>query len=97
MNWLTAASSTLNLAFEVQGRFYASPAGHACRDELLINRKCTSSKRESSPDAVFVMMNPGASEPLSGEDTAAFEAARHVPAKPDRTQYQVMRLMAHFG
>ena len=54
-------------------------------------------------DAVFIMMNPGSSRPLGGEvqvvsaDDISKINVSLVPAKPDTTQYQVMRLMHRFG
>ena len=53
------------------------------------------------PDAVFIMMNPGSSRPLVEVNNRIRARAIHklpislVPTKPDKTQYQVMRLM-HF-
>jgi hypothetical protein len=55
------------------------------------------------PDAVFIMMNPGSSRPLAAADNRIHADAIHelavslAPAKPDTTQYQVMRLMHHCG
>ncbi len=59
------------------------------------------------PDAVFVMMNPGSSEPREeGYSEPIFEffgvkdqinGNRMVKAKPDVTQYQVMRVMIEMG
>jgi hypothetical protein len=44
------------------------------------------------PDLLVIMMNPGASRPLhalwDGDNPAGL-----VPAQPDRTQYQIMRLL----
>jgi hypothetical protein len=97
MNWLAANAMLLEERHLVLGRFYQSPAGHRCRDELLIACRSTSTDPGILPDAVFVMMNPGDSEPLSGGDTAPVHASKHAPTRPDRTQYQVMRLMAHRG
>lgn len=63
-----------------------SPADHT---ELLALR----------PDAVFVMMNPGSSKPLTKVNNRIRARAIHrlpislVPTKPDTTQYQVMRVM----
>ncbi len=45
------------------------------------------------PDVCVVMMNPGSSAPLSGFGQAHDEG-RLIPAKPDRVQHQIMRLMA---
>lgn len=52
-----------------------------------------------TPDAVFIMMNPGSSRPLVEVNNRIHAEAIHelpislVPTKPDTTQYQVMRLM----
>lgn len=97
MSWLAANAQLLTQTHIVQGRFYKSPAGHYCRDELLIARRNAAPDSSILPDAIFVMMNPGDSEPLSGGDTAPFDTAKHALTRPDRTQYQVMRLMAHRG
>lgn len=61
----------------------------------------------SQPDSIFVMMNPGSSEPrqfgfrepvLSMEEAPdKLENLEMVFAKPDVTQYQVMRIMAEMG
>src|SRR5436309_3436598 len=51
------------------------------------------------PDAIFIMMNPGSSRPLTEVDNHIHAKAIHdlsismVPTKPDTTQYQVMRVM----
>jgi hypothetical protein len=51
------------------------------------------------PDAVFIMMNPGSSRPLTEVSNHIHAEAIHellislVPTKPDTTQYQVMRVM----
>lgn len=56
-----------------------------------------------APDAIFVMMNPGSSRPLAGDEECLAEAAiaelgiELVPTKPDTTQYQVMRVMHYAG
>lgn len=58
---------------------------------------------ERKPDAVFVMMNPGSSQPLIqvnqhvGLDSIGKIAISLVPTKPDTTQYQVMRVMQRFN
>jgi hypothetical protein len=55
------------------------------------------------PDAVFIMMNPGSSQPLvevhNSVSAAEIQtlAVSLVPTKPDTTQYQVMRLMHYCG
>jgi hypothetical protein len=56
-----------------------------------------------SPDAVFIMMNPGSSKPLVEVNNRIHARAIHklpislVPTRPDTTQYQVMRLMHFLG
>jgi hypothetical protein len=51
------------------------------------------------PDAIFIMMNPGSSRPLTEVNNRIHAKAIHelpislVPTKPDTTQYQVMRIM----
>ncbi len=53
------------------------------------------------PDAVFIMMNPGSSRPLVGVNNRIRAKKMNilpislVPTMPDKTQYQVMRVM-HF-
>lgn len=56
-----------------------------------------------SPDCVFIMMNPGSSRPLNEYNPADPQRVKaeamneldviYVPARPDTTQYQVMRVM----
>lgn len=53
------------------------------------------------PDAIFIMMNPGSSKPLtevsnsiSINDIGQLEVSL-VPTKPDTTQYQLMRVMKY--
>lgn len=56
---------------------------------------------QQKPDAIFIMMNPGSSQPLVDVNNQIHAASIHqlpislVPTKPDTTQYQVMRLMQH--
>ncbi len=47
---------------------------------------------DQRPDLCVVMMNPGSSVPLPGFGQAADEGTL-IPAKPDRVQYQIMRLL----
>jgi hypothetical protein len=44
------------------------------------------------PDLLVIMMNPGASRPLEGLCDGESPGGL-VPAQPDRTQYQIMRLL----
>jgi hypothetical protein len=46
---------------------------------------------------VFIMMNPGSSKPLVEVAPVELRDAALVPTKPDRTQYQLMRLMGVQG
>ena len=100
----------LKKTYGVFGHFYslelASKEVVPCRSVLEISDKSRMPKDQSelsqlSPDAVFIMMNPGSSKPLEQVSTRIHVDAIHelpislVPTKPDTTQYQVMRLM-HF-
>jgi hypothetical protein len=94
--------------YGVFGHFYsvalASKEVVECRSVLEIVSKTHAPKDHSelsslSPDAEFIMMNPGSSKPLVDVDNHIhFRAIPKLPiflvaTKPDRTQYQVMRLM----
>ncbi|QDU29479.1 hypothetical protein ETAA8_45890 [Anatilimnocola aggregata] len=96
--------------YGVFGHFYsvelASKEIVECRSVLELVSKPRIPKDHSelsllSPDAVFVMMNPGSSRPLEVVNNRICAKDIHkltislVPTKPDTTQYQVMRLM-HF-
>lgn len=91
---LHANAVALKAQFNVTGRFYKSPCGHRCRDELEIRK--VGAGATIAAEAVFIMMNPGSSIPLVGGDVADIEHAVHVPTRPDTTQYQVMRLMGFY-
>lgn len=101
-------AADLKQTYSVFGHFYSvelSPTEVIeCRSVLEIATKARTPKDHSelsalSPDAVFVMMNPGSSRPLVEVKNRIRAKAIHrlaislVPAKPDTTQYQVMRLM----
>jgi hypothetical protein len=60
-----------------------SPASSALGQDFL----------QRKPDVCVVMMNPGSSAPLPGFGQAQDEG-QLIPAKPDRVQHQIMRLMA---
>lgn len=96
--------------FQVFGHFYSvkldSGERIECRSVLEIAGKHSSGRDallDEAPDAIFIMMNPGSSRPL--EEVHNLISARSinqlegslVPTKPDTTQYQVMRVMRHFG
>jgi hypothetical protein len=102
----------LKRKFGVFGHFYSVQVAPKqlveCRSVLEIVESEYAPKKSAAlsgrtPDAVFVMMNPGSSRPLAAVDNRIRVAAIHelavslVPAKPDTTQYQVMRLMHHCG
>lgn len=97
------AARQLKERFAAFGHFYELPtdAGPVpCRSvlELVSHARAASlgEGRRGLPNAVFVMMNPGSSWPLQGGwDGAAPRSTpkRLVLAKPDTTQYQVMRVM----
>ena len=94
--------------FSVFGHFYsvqvAPKKAVECRSVLEIVEAVhaptkTAELSHRKPDAVFIMMNPGSSRPLTGVDNRIHSMAIHelpvslVPTKPDTTQYQVMRVM----
>lgn len=90
--------------FDVTGHFYTLSVDGSepleCRSVLEIIHKELNPPGEA--DAVFVMMNPGSSQPLvetqheiDSKRVSNFKATT-VPTKPDTTQYQVMRVMHCF-
>ena len=98
-------SHQLRERFTALGHFYELPQGRRCRSVLeLLSHERAAERTDAErglPDAVVVMMNPGSSRPL-GEDGWAgrlpsIRPKRLVPAQPDTTQYQVMRVMARMG
>jgi hypothetical protein len=104
------SAAELKQSYGVFGHFYsvelASSEVVECRSvlELVAKPRIPNDHSELSaisPDAVFIMMNPGSSKPLVEVNNHIRAKALHkltislVPTKPDTTQYQVMRLM-HF-
>ncbi len=98
--------------FEVFGHFYSvdlkSGEKIDCRSVLEIVTKQRKPSDiglllDNSPDAIFIMMNPGSSRPLVevnnfiSEDLINQLEVSLVPTKPDTTQYQVMRVMHYCG
>lgn len=96
--------------YGVFGHFYsvelASKEVVECRSvlEIVSHDQTPADHTELSalrPDAVFIMMNPGSSNPLVEVNNRISARAIQrlpislVPTKPDTTQYQVMRVM-HF-
>ena len=94
--------------FAAFGHFYELPSDVGpvpCRSvlELLSHARAASldERQRVLPDAVFVMMNPGSSWPLHGGGwdgvVPSSPTKRLVLARPDNTQYQVMRVMDRMG
>jgi hypothetical protein len=94
--------------YGVFGHFYSVEVAPGkvidCRSVLEIVEKPHAPRKASvlsgrRPDAVFIMMNPGSSRPLTEVSNRIPAEAIHelpvwlVPTKPDTTQYQVMRVM----
>lgn len=75
----------LRTDFEVTGLFYETN-GLKCRKFLDIRRKESPKKQ---PDLMVVMMNPGSSYPLDGQDNNTIPSE----AEPDDTQDQIMKVM----
>ena len=104
-------ASALKHNYAVRGHFYdvrlSSGLLVQCRSVLEIELRPQAHQDGGAkillPDAVFVMMNPGSSEPLEGtipnisEDAFPITQKQLVSTKPDTTQYQVMRIMSFFG
>lgn len=103
-------AAILKSKFDVFGHFYSVQVAPKqvveCRSVLEIVEtdhvpKKTAALCDRRPDAVFIMMNPGSSRPLSKVDNRIHAKAIHelsislVPTKPDTTQYKVMRVMHH--
>jgi hypothetical protein len=103
-------ASELKDKFDVFGHFYSVEVAPnnivECRSVLEITAKSsdpvdTSVICKLKPNAIFIMMNPGSSRPLTEVNNRIHADAIHelpislVPTKPDTTQYQVMRMM-HF-
>jgi|LauGreSBDMM110SN_4_FD.fasta_scaffold16441_3 hypothetical protein len=75
--------------FKVSGYFYEI-SGFKFRKFLDIKEN---DSKLAMPDLMVVMMNPGSSYPLNGNDDSRAEVA----AAPDRTQYQIMTVMGRAG
>ena len=104
------AARELKQEYGVYGHFFsvelASKEIVECRSVLEISSRDRTPSDHSElsalrPDAVFIMMNPGSSQPLVEVNHRVRARAIHklpislVPTRPDTTQYKVMRLM-HF-
>ena len=75
----------MNTEFDIAGLFYKDK-GYKFRKYLDIKRKGIV---QQGPDLMVVMMNPGSSYPLNGEDNSLIPT----PTKPDNTQHQIMKVM----
>jgi hypothetical protein len=102
------SAKELRSEFDAFGHFYSVKVTPTtvvdCRSVLDIVvkdhvLKDTQSILRRKPDAVFILMNPGSSRPLAEERKSVHAKSFRalpislVPAKPDATQYQVMRVM----
>ncbi len=72
-------------SYHSSGCFY-NVQGYPFRSYLNIRKKGT---HKRFPDLMVVLMNPGSSKPLD----QAFIPRTEVQAKPDQTQYQIIRVM----
>jgi hypothetical protein len=105
-------AQVLKSKFDIFGHFYSVQVAPQrvveCRSVLEIVESAHTPKKAADisnlkPDAIFIMMNPGSSQPLVAVDNRIHADAIHeltvslVPTKPDTTQYQVMRLMHYCG
>lgn len=101
-------ANRLKESYIVFGHFYDIELNSGneikCRSVLEITCKKSqpiepSQLSSSHPDAIVIMMNPGSSEPLAGiiekikQDQIVELKPSLVLAKPDITQYQIMRVM----
>jgi len=75
--------------FEYLGVFYTNN-NYKFREVLNIRRKSIS---QESPDLIVIMMNPGSSEPINGNDNSIVETY----TKPDNTQSQVVAVMENLN
>lgn len=98
--------------YDVYGHFYElsmnEEQSRECRSVLEIASKAAipniKSVEKSLPDAIVIMMNPGSSKPKAENNSPVYAEnsivgmeCDLVDTKPDNTQYQIMRLMLHFG
>ena len=100
-DYLRATAAQLLAQWAIYGHYYSARIGPGpdapmedLRDRLEIAPYDWSLEEVDArePDLLVIMMNPGASKPLQalwdGDNPAGL-----VPAQPDRTQYQIMRLL----
>lgn len=111
MNTLASLNAAaLKTHFGVYGYYYQlmlAGQAHPCRSllELVAHHIPPPQIPSHGPDLLVIMMNPGSSQPLDaryqppkvgkvGEISRFYQL---VPARPDTTQYQIMRIMATKG
>lgn len=90
-------ASEVQRHFSVAARYYAKPVAgvpELLRDrlEIVSHELVLAEAILAEPDLLVVMMNPGASRPLDAMWEPVLPSG-FVAAQPDRTQYQIMRLM----
>jgi hypothetical protein len=99
--YLRVTAAQLLTEWAVYGRYYSARIGTGpdapiedLRDRLEIAPREWSLAEVDArePDLLVIMMNPGASKPLQALWDGGNPAGL-VPAQPDRTQYQIMRLL----
>ena len=74
--------------FSITGCFYEKN-GEKFRKYL--NIKIKNTETINKPDLMVIMMNPGASEPVDGND----DGRKEVETIPDNTQYHIIEVMKH--
>jgi hypothetical protein len=75
--------------FDINGYYYKL-GDILCRKQLDIVSKDTNTNK---PELMVVMMNPGSSKPLDGDDNGQ----KLTRSKPDNTQHQIVKLMKLCG
>ena len=87
----------LKKTFKVEAKFYYAQVN---QERFLMRREARifrNSIRQSTIDAVIVMVNPGSCVPEGVIGNVESAEAPFIPAKPDPTQYQLMNLMERKG
>lgn len=95
-------SKELESIFSAEAVFYKLETNgriHLCRSVAAIRRNGV---WQEEADALFVLLNPGKCLPVEGEESISLpsgelESLPMVPAAPDNTMFQLMRLMERMG
>ncbi len=103
------SENVLKNTYDVKANFYQIKLANKlfkCRNVLEITSKNYKLSEENYfekniPDAIFIMMNPGKSHPLTDKEEALYTDLKDmkiylIETEPDTTQYQIMRLMQYF-